>query len=157
VGVDVADAARVAPSVGVIETVPGGKVRVARRRVAVDMAVALGIAVDEGVRVALGVGVSDGIAVAPGEDAGVAPGEGSGEAVAVATRVGNDTAIDAGVTGREAGPQADINRPTISTANNRRISFKAEIDSETRSLSSTSIGTKRPQGYNTEDALANRQ
>ncbi len=98
VGVDVAGEARVAPSVSVIEAVPGGKVRVTRRRVAVDVAVALGVTVDEGVRVGLGVGVSDGITVALGEGAGVAPGEGSGEAVAVAARIGNDTAIDVGVT-----------------------------------------------------------
>jgi hypothetical protein len=99
VSVDVADAARVALNVGVVEAVPGGKVRVARRRVAVDVDVALGVAVDEGMRVVLGVGVSDGIAVAPGEGTGVALGEGSGEAVAVAARVGNDTGLDSGVTG----------------------------------------------------------
>lgn len=98
-GVDVADAVRVALSVGLTEAVPGGKVRVARGRVAVDVDVELGVAVDEGLRVALGVGVRDGIAVAPGEGTGVARGDGIGEAVAVATRVGNDTAIDAGVTG----------------------------------------------------------
>ena len=45
----------------------------------------------------------------------------------------------------------------MSKANSRRISFKAGIDSGTKSLSSASIGTKRSQGYNTEDALANRQ
>ena len=99
VGVDVADAARVAPSVGVTETVPGGRVRVARRRVAVDVDVALGVAVDEGVRVALGVGVSDGTAVAVGEGSGVALEEGSGEGVAVAARVGNDTRLASSVTG----------------------------------------------------------
>ena len=99
VGVDVAGAARVALNVGVIEAVPGGKVRVTRRRVAVDVDVALGVAVDGGVRVALGVGVSDGTAVALGEGTGVALGDGIGEAVAVATRVGNDTTLDAGVTG----------------------------------------------------------
>ena len=99
VGVDVAGAARVALNVGVIEAVPGGKVRVARGRVAVDVDVALGVAVDECVRVVLGVGVSDGTAVAPGEGTGVAPGEGSGEGVAVAARVGNDTRLDSSVTG----------------------------------------------------------
>jgi len=76
-----------------------GAARVARGRVAVDVVVALGVAVEKGVRVALGVGVRDGIAVALGEGTGVALGDGTGEAVAVATRVGNDTTIDAGVTG----------------------------------------------------------
>ena len=99
VGVDVAGVARVVLSAGLTEAVAGGKVRVARRRVAVDVDVALGVAVDEGVRVALGVGVSDGIAVALGEGTGVALGEGIGEAVAVSARVGNDTATDVGVTG----------------------------------------------------------
>ncbi len=158
-GVDVAGEARVAPSVGVIETVPGGKVRVTRRRVAVDVAVALGVAVDEGGRVGLGVGVKDGIAVALGEGTGVALGEGSGEAVAVSTRVGNDTVINVGVTSRTGRPQAEANRPTMrmGKANSRRISFKAQIDLETRLLSSSSIGAQRPQGYNGEHALANRQ
>jgi hypothetical protein len=99
VGVDVADAARVALTVGMVEAVPSGKVRVARRGVAVDVDVALGVAVDEGVRVALGVGVSDGTAVVVGEGSGVALGEDSGEAVAVAARVGNDTGLESGVTG----------------------------------------------------------
>lgn len=77
--------------VDVTEAFPGGKVRVARRQVAVDVDVELGIAVDEGVRVAPGVGVKDGVAVALGE--------GAREAVAVAARVGNDTSLDSGVTG----------------------------------------------------------
>ena len=97
VSVDVADAARVALNVGVVEAVPGGKVRVARRRVAVDVDVALGITVDEGGRVGLGVGVKDGIAVAPGVGTSVALGEGG--AVAVAARVGNGTSFDSRITG----------------------------------------------------------
>jgi len=99
VGVDVAGAARVAPNVGVVEAVPGGNVRVARRGVAVDVDVALGVAVDEGVRVALGVGIKVGVVVVSGVGTSVALGEGSGEAVAVAARVGNDTGLDSGVTG----------------------------------------------------------
>ena len=85
--------------VDVTEAVPGDKVRVARRRVAVGVDVALGVAVDEGVRVALGVGVSDGIAVALGEGTGVALGEGDCEAAAVSARVGNDTSLVSGVRG----------------------------------------------------------
>jgi hypothetical protein len=78
-------------SVDVTESVPGGKVRVARGRGAVDVDVALGVAVDEGVKVAPGVGVKDGVAVVLGE--------GTREAVAVAMRVGNGTAIEVRVTG----------------------------------------------------------
>jgi hypothetical protein len=99
VGVDVTDTARVALSVGVIEVVFGDKVRVARRGVAVEVDVALGVAVAEGVRVVLDVGVSDGTAVAVGKGSGVALGEGDGEGVSVAARVGNCTATDTGVTG----------------------------------------------------------
>ena len=98
-GVDVADAARVALTVGMVEAVPGGKVRVAPRRVAVDVDVAFGVVVDEGARVAPGVGVSDGTAVGVGEGSGVALEEGSGEGVAVGARVGNDTRLASGVTG----------------------------------------------------------
>ena len=99
VGVDVAGAARVALNVGVIEAVPGGKVRVARRGVAVGMGVAFGVAVEKGVRVALGVGMKVGVVVVSGVGTSVALGEGSGEAVAVAARVGNDTRLDSSVTG----------------------------------------------------------
>ncbi len=100
--VDVTCAARVTLNVGVIEIVPGGKVRVARRRVAVGVDVAPDVAVADGVRVALGVGVSDGVVVV-GEGTAVALGEGSGEGVSVAARVGNCTTVDAGVTGRVGG------------------------------------------------------
>lgn len=99
VGVDVADAVRDVSSVGVIEAIPGDRVRVARRRVAVDVDVTLGVAVDEEVRVALGVGVKDGVVVALGEGVGDSLGEGASEAVAVAALVGNCTTIDTGVTG----------------------------------------------------------
>ena len=80
-----------AVSVEVTEAIPGGKVRVARGRVAVEVDVELGVAVDEGVRVTLDVGVKDGVAVVLGE--------GAREAVAVAMRVENDTRLDSGVTG----------------------------------------------------------
>ncbi len=97
--VDVIGEARVTLNVGVIEIVPGGKVRVARRWVAVGVDVAPDVAVADGVRVALGVGVSDGVVVAVGEGTAVALGEGNGEGVSVAARVGNCTATDTGVTG----------------------------------------------------------